>query len=152
MKKKFESNVATQVPKTQMTHEPQLPWEIRTEDLMGDEFEGGPSRAEAMEKSLLGIKPVFLIGLLIFIFASMLAVFFFSASMSKNVGEKIQEMEDERTMLLGNLRESAHNQEILKEKNTQLEKARDDLNVQNKELMTVIKTLSEKDVRPEQEK
>lgn len=151
MKKKFESNVATQVPKTQMTHEPQLPWEIRGEDLLGDEFERGPSRDEAIRKAPLGIKPAFLIFLLIFIFVSMLSVFLFAVSTSKSISGKAQEMEDERTMLFGNLRAAAHDLKIQKEKNVQLEKNRDDLRVQNKELMTVIKTLSHQNVEVNKE-
>ncbi len=149
MKKKFESNVATQVPQTQMAHEPQLPWEIRQEDFTGDEFENGDSRMMAIQKAPMGIKPVFLIVLLVSIFVFMLCGFLLVASQSKKrtveVQERMQQMKNEKTILLNDLQGSKNELEVLKEKTTQLEKTRDDLSIQNKELITVIKTLTESD-------
>jgi len=149
MDKKFDSNVATQIPKTKMTHEPRLPWEVTQDDLDGSQFADSGLQTAELGKTPLGIKPVFLIAMLIFIFVSTLSAFFFMAQISKKAKAEIQKSETQKALLMGNLAEAANKARILKEKNAQLEKSmtvldtqNKDLTEQNKDFMAVIKSLS----------
>ncbi|MEE8359463.1 MAG: hypothetical protein V3S04_00890 [Candidatus Omnitrophota bacterium] len=142
MKAKFESNVATQTPKTWVKHEPRLPWEVRGEDLKKASFAGDTSELAAAEKAPFGTRPVFLITLLVFIFVVMLYMFLFITGDNKKAKAEIWKKGETQTLLQGNLTKTVSEKRALEEKAARLQNEVDNLNVQNKTFMTVIENLS----------
>ena len=71
MKKKFEDNVASQIPKTK-SEEPSLPWKIDEADLAGVDAESRDYKDLVQGLPPLKTRPVFLIALVISIFAAAL--------------------------------------------------------------------------------
>ncbi len=145
MKTKFESNVATQIPKTRMAREPRLPWEVRKEDLIGSSFLEERSNDLIATKTLLGTRPVFLAMLLVFIFVSTFSIFLYTAQRNESARMEIERKEETQVLLLSSLEKVVDEKQVLKEKAVQLEKEIEDLNTQNKTFITVIENLSKKD-------
>jgi hypothetical protein len=142
MEKKFDSNVATQIPKTRMTHEPRLPWEVTQDDLDGSQFVDSGLQSASLGKAPFGIKPVALIVILIFIFVATLSAFLFMAQINKKAKAEIEIAEAEKALFISSLKATANEAKALKEKNAQLEKSMTVLDTQNKDFMAVIKNLS----------
>lgn len=149
MGKKFDANVATQLPKTKVTYEPHLPWNVTQNDLVGNQFENSV-QATPMGKAPLGIKPLYLILIIVFIFLCVLSVFFITVKSNEKIKAQIQKAEEARALLVDQLRETANEANILKGKVDALEKniialdiQNENLTEQNRDFMTVIKRVSE---------
>ncbi len=153
MEKKFDSNVATQIPKTKMTHEPYLPWNVTQSDLVGNQFEDFVQTAP-MGKTPLGIKPVYLILIIVSIFLCVLSMFFIMAQSNKKIMAQVQKAEEERILLVEELREASNEANVLKSKVGALEKNivvldtyNKSLTEQNEDFVTIIKKMSENEER-----
>ena len=153
MEKKFDSNVATQIPKTKVTYEPHLPWNVTQNDLVGNQFEDSV-QATPMGKAPLGIKPGYLILIIVFIFLCILSVFLITVQSNTKVKAQVQRAEEERALLVEELRETANEANALKGKVGALEKNivvldthNKNLTEQNKGFMTIIKKMSENEER-----
>lgn len=149
MDKKFDSNVATQIPKTKMTYEPQLPWNVTQSDLVGNQFVDSV-QTTPMGKVPLGVKPMYLIMLIALIFLCALSVFIFTAQSNTKVKAQVQRAEEEKALLVDQLKETANEANALKGKVETLESSivvlgiqNKNLTEQNKDFMTVIKRMSE---------
>lgn len=148
MDKKFDSNVATQIPKTKMTYEPQLPWNVTQSDLVGNQFVDSV-QTTPMGKVPLGVKPMYLIMLIASIFLCALSVFIFTAQSNIKVKAQVQRAEEEKALLVDQLKETANEASALKGKVETLESSivvldiqNKNLTEQNKDFMTVIKRMS----------
>lgn len=133
---KFESNVATQIPKTKVTQEPRLPWEVSRDNLVDAP---GVLRAE---KALLGTRAVFLIALLVIFFVSTLSICLFIVNDNKKAQMAAWEKEETATLLQSDLKQAQSEKRALEETATQLKKQVDTLNTQQETFMTVIENLS----------
>lgn len=133
---KFESNVATQIPKTKAAQEPRLPWDVSSENLMG-----APVELRA-EKAPLGTRAVFLIALLVIFFVSMLSICLFIVNDNKKAQMTAWEKEEAATLLQNDLKQVQSEKRALEETTTQLKKQVDTLNTQQGTFMTVIENLS----------
>ncbi len=152
MKTKFESNVATQIPKTKMSQEPQLPWDVARYDT---EQDASPSEDNAKlltaGMGLFGVRPVFLVLMLVCLFAVTAYVFGRAAEDNQKARAQVQKKEKlaaslqkNISMLKVNLDQSAIEKDVLEERASRLEKDISDLEIQNKTFMTVIESLSKK--------
>ena len=149
MGKKFSSNVATQIPKTKVMHEPHLPWNVTQNDLAGSQFEDSV-HAAPIGKAPLGIKPLYLILIIVLIFLCALSVFFITVQSNEEIKVQIQRAEEERALLVDDLRNAANEASALKGKVEVLERniivldaQNKNLTEQNRDFMTVIKRISE---------
>ena len=149
MDKKFDSNVAAQIPKTKVTHEPHLPWNVTQNDLVGSQFENS-LQSTPMGKAPLGIKSPYLIALIVLIFLCALSALIFTVQSNEKVKAQVQRAEEEKALLLGDLRGVVNEASVLKGKVVALEGSMVVLDVQNKNLteqnrdfMAVIKKMSE---------
>lgn len=151
MEKRFDSNVATQIPKTKVVHEPHLPWNITRSDLIGSQFEDS-DQITSIGKTPLGIKPLYVIVIITTIFLCVLSTFHFMTQSNERVKVQAQRAGEESILLASNLRNAINETNILKGRVIALEKNIAILDVQNKNLaeqnkdfMTVIKSMSERE-------
>lgn len=152
MKTKFESNVATQIPKTKMSQEPQLPWDVVRYDT---EQDVPPSEDNAKlltaGRGLFGVRPVFLVLMLMCLFAVTAYVFGRAAEDNQRVRAQVQKKEElaaslqkNISTLKVNLDQSAIEKDVLEERASRLEEDVSNLETQNKTFITVIENLSKK--------
>lgn len=144
MKTKFETNVATQIPKTRMTQEPNLPWEVRADsrDIVSALEE--KLKFETAGQFLLGARPVFLVILLVSIFISTVYAVYNIANEGEKIHISMREKEKALSLLQANLKETVNREEFLKERSLQLERAVADLRADKELFTTVIQDLTKK--------
>ncbi len=114
MKTKFESNVATQIPKTKMAHEPQLPWELSKYDLQESESLEDTTQSVIIGQVPFGIRPAFLITLLVVIFLGTSYVFVGAVKENEKVHMDILKKERVALMLRAGLEKTINQEHILR--------------------------------------
>ncbi|OGW84652.1 MAG: hypothetical protein A2987_02660 [Omnitrophica bacterium RIFCSPLOWO2_01_FULL_45_10] len=143
MRKKFESNVAQEIPKTKL-NEPELPWKITDEDL--EQIVSKDEGYEALTKdtSPLKARAIFLIALVsaVFLFIVNLAADFMTANENMRT-EMIKRSLDTNTLQY-NLQKAVAEKAQAGERATQLEKKVEDLNAQKALFTDVIESLTKK--------
>ena len=143
MKKKFEDNVASQIPRTK-SEEPALPWKIDESDLAKIDSENRDYKDLADGQAPLKTRPVFLVLLVIAIFA---AALFMIASITIENGRvrlSISEKEKEAAVLQVDLDKAAAEKMALEKSASQLEKRVGDLSAQKELFTAVLESLTKK--------
>jgi len=143
MKKKFEDNVADQIPKTR-SEEPSLPWKIDDADLEKIDSEQRDYKDLVQGAPPLKTRPVFLVSLVIAIFAA--ALFMVASMVTENDRMKIgiSEKEKEAAVLQVNLDKAAAEKTALEHNASQLEKRVGDLSAQKELFTAVLESLTRK--------
>lgn len=151
MKKKFESNVAAEIPKTKL-HEPELPWKITADDLSRV-----TPKSDDYKSAITGTPPfktraIFLILLVatLFLFTSIMVI---NAVMeNESVRRNMLKKENELMLIKTDLQKLAGEKEALTKNSTQLEKKVNDLAAQKELFTSVIESLTKKSDEAEVEK
>lgn len=143
MKTKFETNVATELPKTK-SQEPELPWKVKEEDLE----EIGPATDE-YKSAVTGVPPlktraIFLVMLLIAVFATILYYLSTITIDNERVRESIQKKEAMLASIQSNIEKINSEKNALSESLSQLDKRIRDLSAQKELFTAVIESLTKK--------
>jgi len=143
MKKKFEDNVASRIPKTK-SEEPALPWKIEESDLAKADSDNQEYKDLVQGTPPLKTRPVFLISLVIAIFAA--ALFMVASMVTENNRMKIgiSEKEKEAAVLQVDLDKAAAEKVALEHNASQLEKRVGDLSAQKELFTAVLESLTKK--------
>ncbi|MCX5679423.1 MAG: hypothetical protein NTZ95_01955 [Candidatus Omnitrophica bacterium] len=144
MKKKFEDNVASQMPKTK-SEEPTLPWKIDESDLAKIDSESQDYKDLAQGAPPLKTRPVFLIALVLAIFAAALFMVASIAIENDRIKIGISEKEKEAAILQVNLDKAAAEKTTLEHNASQLEKRVNDLSAQKELFTAVLESLTKKE-------
>ncbi|MDD5428372.1 MAG: hypothetical protein PHI58_03930 [Candidatus Omnitrophica bacterium] len=143
MKKKFESNVATEIPKTKL-HEPALPWKLTAEDVgeigaKDDEFASVISGTPPLKTraSFLILLVITIFGITAYLVSNAVVE---NEKMRKNVATK----EGEISLIQMNLVRAAAEKEAINKNAAQLEKKISDLTAQKELFTSVIESLTKK--------
>lgn len=142
MKTKFESNVATQIPKTKMAYEPQLPWEISNYNSQQSGSLEDTAQSVVIGKVPLGVRPIFLVMLLVVLFVGTICMFVRTTEENEKVRMDILKKEKIALLLQAGLKKAVKEKDVLKKKAVRLEKDLADLGIRNKTFITVIENLS----------
>ena len=155
MKKKFESNVAAEIPKTKL-HEPELPWKLTGDDLAGVATKNEEYKAVLSGAAPLKTRPVFLIALVLTIFVITALTMMNTAQENKNIKGDIatreKDREKELVSIKMNLGRIANEKDALAKSSAQLEKKVSDLNAQKELFTSVIESLTKKSDEAEVDK
>jgi len=164
MNTKFETNVATQIPKTKSSHEPRLPWEVTQKDLDSIQVDDLARKAAVIGKAPFGIKPIYVILLILATVAFILSASFSVVQSNKKARLNLQDTKQQNIMLIGKLQRTEKDLKSTLADKTHLEKQNSllennvanletqsttlndqikNLMDQNKESMSVIKKLTE---------
>jgi len=143
MKKKFESNVASEIPKTKL-HEPELPWKVTSDDLPSS-----GNRSEELNSAFAGTPPlktraVFLIMLVAALFIVTSMVIVNSVTENEKMRQDIDKREKEIYSIKANLEKLASEKDTLSKSSVQLEKKVNDLSAQKELFTSVIESLTKK--------
>jgi len=143
MKKKFETNVAAEIPKTRL-HEPGLPWKLNSDDL--DEIESKDEEYKAVVAGMppLRTRSIFLIMLVLAIFAATLYVISRAIIDNENIRNGMLKKEKEIATLQATLEKVTNEKNSLNQTSVQLEKRVSDLTAQKELFTTVIESLTKK--------
>ena len=144
MKKKFEDNVASQIPRTK-SDEPTLPWKIDEADLAKADSESRDYKDLAQGLPPLKTRPIFLIALVIAIFAAALFMVASIAIENNRIRIGISEKEKEAAVLQVNLDKAAAEKAALEHNASQLEKRVNDLSAQKELFTAVLESLTKKE-------
>ncbi|MDD3906103.1 MAG: hypothetical protein PHS46_06220 [Candidatus Omnitrophica bacterium] len=143
MKKKFEDNVAADIPKTKL-HEPNLPWKL-TEDEVGQISPGN----EEFKDAISGTPPLktrapFLILLVVGIFG--ITTYMISSGIVENgkIHDNMSKAQAELSAAQLNLVKTVAEKDAINKNSAQLEKKVSDLMAQKKLFANVIETLTRK--------
>ena len=143
MKRKFESSVAQEMPKTKR-HEPKLPWKLTTDELERIKSPEDEYKAVTAGSSPLKARAVFLIMLLLAIFSA-ISYFIISAAVeNKNVYTRARNNEMEIVSLRHNIEKASGENAILNENAVRLEQKVGDLAAQKELFTSVIESLTKK--------
>ena len=150
MKKKFEENVASQIPETK-SDEPLLPWKINESDMEKIESENQGYKDLSHDRPPLKTRPIFLALLIMAIFATALLIIASIATENGRIKIGISEKEKEAAALQVDLDKAAEEKKALENSASQLEKRVDDLSAQKKLFTAVFESLTKKpdDITPE---
>ena len=151
MKKKFESNVAAEIPKTKL-HEPELPWKITTDDLAQAASKGGDYKSAIAGTPPFRTRAVFLILLVgaIFLFTSMMVVN--AVVENEKIRQGMLKKENELALVKNDLQKLTGEKESLAKGSASLEKKVSDLAAQKELFTSVIESLTKKSDDTEVEK
>jgi hypothetical protein len=145
MKKKFEDNVAAEMPKT-VAGEPPLPWKIDEADLEKIESESQELKDMTRGEPPLKARPVFLVLLVVAIF---LSAFIMAATVTvENEGIRagMTETEGRAAALRMKVEKMSVEKEALEKGALQLEKRLSDLAAQKDLFSAVLESLAKKEV------
>lgn len=143
MKKKFESNVAAEIPKTKL-HEPKLPWKITADDLSGT-----ASKADSYKSVLAGAPPfrtraAFLLILVAAVFIAVSILVMNAVSENEKVRKDMVKKEALLTSMKTDLDKLSSEKEALSKNSASLEKKVNDLSAQKELFTSVIESLTKK--------
>ena len=143
MKKKFEANVAVEIPKTKL-HEPSLPWKLSE-----DEVGRAGSKDDDFKAAISGTPPLktrapFLILLVVTIFG--ITTYLISSAIIENekIRGNIAKKESELSLTQMNLVRAVAEKEAVNKNWAQLEKKVSDLTAQKQLFASVIESLTKK--------
>ena len=143
MKKKFEDNVASQIPKTK-SEEPALPWKIDEADIAKIDSDNQDYKDLAGGAPPLKTRPVFMVLLVIAIFAAALFMIASMATENDRIKIGISEKEKEAATLQVDLDKVAAEKTALENSASQLEKRVGDLSAQKELFTAVLESLTKK--------
>lgn len=147
MKKKFEDNVAGEIPKTK-SEEPALPWKVEEADLAGmDSREKDYSDLERGEPPFK-TRPAVLVILLVAVFASALLILAGITMENDKIKAGISEKEKEAAELQVNLERAAAEKADMEKSASELEKRVSDLSAQKELYTAVLESLVKKEDIP----
>jgi len=144
MKTKFETNVASELPKTRQSQEPGLPWKVSGEDMDKVASIEGEYRSAITGAAPFKARASFLVALIITIFIATL--YFVSNTVME--GEKIQNAISKKERLLASLKKdldkmNTENSELNKSV-TDLQKKVGELTAQKDLFTAVVESLAKK--------
>lgn len=142
MKRKFETNVAEEMPKTR-AREPELPWRLKREDF---EQIGLEEReyASSIGAPPLRTRAIFLILLVLAIFTAIFYMVINTMIENGNIRRGVLRKEQEVSSLRADLSKVTGEKKALSETSAQLEKKVGDLAAQKELFTSVIETLTKK--------
>ena len=143
MKEKFETNVATEIPKTKL-HEPSLPWKL-TEDEVG---QIGP-KDDDFGAVISGTPPLktrapFLIMLVLALFGITVYMVWNAISENEKMRNNMARKEGELSLAQLSLMKAVAEKEAVAKNSAQLEKKVSDLTTQKQLFASVIESLTKK--------
>ena len=143
MKKKFESNVASEIPRTKL-HEPELPWKITSDDMAKVAEREGELKSDIALTPPLRTRAVFLILLVaaIFITASLLIIN--AVTENDKMRLYIENRQRDITAMKTDIQKLSAEKEDLSKNTAQLEKKVNDLAAQKELFTSVIESLTKK--------
>ena len=144
MKKKFEDNVAGEIPKTK-SGEPALPWKVNESDIAKIDSDSQNYNDLADGQPPLKTRPVFLVSLVVAIFAA--AIFMVASIATENDRIKIDmsAKEKEAAVLQVDLDKADAEKTALENSASQLEKRVNDLSAQKELFTAVLESLTKKE-------
>jgi len=143
MKKKFESNVASEIPRTKL-HEPELPWKITSDDMAKVAEREGELKSDISLTSPLRTRAAFLILLVaaIFITASLLIIN--AVTENDKMRLYIENRQRDIAAMKTDIQKLSAEKEDLSKNAAQLEKKVNDLAAQKELFTSVIESLTKK--------
>ena len=151
MKKKFETNVAVDIPKTK-SQEPGLPWRLSSEEVEKIESRNEEYKSTAASTPPLKTRAIFLILLILTIFV--IAFYMITNTVMGNESIRVNMSKNELaiTSLRADMAKIAGEKNMLSEKSSQLEKKINDLTAQKELFTSVIETMTKKGEEPDTDK
>jgi len=147
MRKKFETNVAQEMPKTRR-NEPELPWKLKDEDIAKFERGSDEYRSARTGASVLKTRAIFLILLVLVIFTVILYMISNIIVENENIRTGMLKKDIESASLKAEFNRAMNEKAALAQNFTQLEKRVNDLSAQKELFTSVIESLTK---RPEEE-
>lgn len=143
MKKKFEDNVATEIPKTKL-HEPALPWKLSEDEVGEIGSKDGDYKAVIAGTPPLRTRGIFLILLVVTIFG--ITTYMISNAVVENeqMRSNMAKKDGELSLMHGNLEKVAADRDAVSKNLAQLEKKLNDLTAQKQLFASVIESLTKK--------
>jgi len=143
MKKKFETNVATEIPKTKL-HEPELPWKLSEDEVGTIGSKDGDYRAVIAGTPPLRTRGIFLILLVVTIFG--ITTYMISNAVVENerMRSNMIKKEGELSLIHTSLEKAAADSYAANKNMAQLEKKLNDLTAQKQLFASVIESLTKK--------
>ncbi|MFA6142990.1 MAG: hypothetical protein WC738_06850 [Candidatus Omnitrophota bacterium] len=151
MKKKFESNVASEIPKTKL-HEPELPWKLTDSDLAEASGKNEEYKAVINGTPPLKTRPIFLVMFVAAIFVVIALTMTNIATENRKIQDSITSREKELVSIKANLDKIGMEKDALSKSSAQLEKKVSDLAAQKELFTTVIESLTKKSDEAEVDK
>jgi len=148
MKKKFEDNVATEIPKTKL-HEPSLPWKLSEDEVGQIGSKDGDYKAVISGTPPLRTRGIFLILLVLTIFG--ITTYMISSAVIENerMRSNMIKKDGELSLVHVNLEKAAADRDAANKNMAQLEKKLNDLTAQKQLFTSVIEILTKKGEEPE---
>lgn len=144
MKTKFDENVASKIPETRASQEPDLPWRISDEDIAKAESQGEEYRAAVTQAPPLQVRGTLLALMVVTIFFvivnTVINIYLENTIMQGNVLKQTKKV----SMLKTDLEKAAAEKVALNENASKLEKRINDLAAQKELFTAVIETLTKK--------
>lgn len=143
MKKKFESNVAAEIPRTKL-HEPELPWKITSDDLSKVEDGQGDLKAVFSGAPPLKTRAAFLVLLVAAVFIFTFFLIINTVTENGKIRQDIQKKDKELSSIKSDFEKLSGEKEDLSESSAQMEKKVSDLAAQKELFTSVIESLTRK--------
>lgn len=144
MKTKFDENVASKIPETRDSQEPELPWKITDEEMSKAESQTEEYRAAVTQAPPLQIRGTLLAIMVVTIFFvianTVINIYLKNAIMQENVLKQTKKV----SVLKTDLEKVAAEKVALSENTSRLEKRISDLSAQKELFTAVIETLTKK--------
>ena len=144
MKSKFEDNVASEIPKTRSSTEPDLPWKVSSDEIEALAPKDDEYRAAMTGTPPLKVRAIFLILLVVTIFIATWTILTDIAIENGKMQGDIMMKEKAASALKSDLEKSANEKAVLSENAAKLEKRVSDLSEQKEVYTAVIETLTKK--------
>lgn len=143
MKKKFETNVAIEIPKTKL-HEPLLPWKLSEDEVGQIGPKDGDYKAVISGTPPLRTRGIFLILLVVTIFG--ITTYMISNAVVENerIRASMIKKDGELSLMHLNLEKTAADRDAVNKNMAQLEKKLNDLTAQKQLFASVIESLTKK--------
>jgi hypothetical protein len=145
MKKKFEDNVASELPKTS-AGEPALPWKIDEADLEKIESASGEFKDLSNGEPPLKARPVFMVMLIVAIFLSAFLMLTTVAVENEGIKSTLSVAEDRAESLKVKVETISVEKAAVESNAVQLEKRVNDLSAQKELFTAVLESLAKKEV------
>lgn len=149
MKTKFESNVASELPKTKASQEPGLPWKVDSSELEKIASAQNTYKAMLTGEPPMKTRAIFLIMLVITVFGATLYYISAVALENENTRESIQKKEAAIVAMKADVEKIKSEKNALNENINQLDRKVRDLSAQKELFTTVIESLTKKADEPQ---
>ena len=144
MKTKFDENVASKIPETRDSQEPELPWKITDEEMSKADSQTEEYRAAVTQEAPLQVRGALLILMVVTIFFvianTVINIYLEKTTMQENVLKQTEKV----SVLKTDLEKVASEKVALSENTSRLEKRVSDLSAQKELFTAVIETLTKK--------